>query len=100
MHDRLESTNPEAVALGQAGVEHGTLVLAEAQTAGRGRMARSWFSPPGVNLYSSVVIRPTIDPALLPAWLSWVPLMAALGAAEAIEIVGAVRIALKWPNDL
>jgi len=100
LHERLESTNCEAVALGQAGVEHGTLVLADAQTAGRGRMARSWFSPPGVNLYGSLVIRTTIDASRLAAWLSWLPLMAALGAAEAIDIVSALPIAVKWPNDL
>jgi BirA family biotin operon repressor/biotin-[acetyl-CoA-carboxylase] ligase len=100
LHERLESTNREAVALGQAGVEHGTLVLADAQTAGRGRMARSWFSPPGVNLDGSLVIRTTIDASGLAAWLSWLPLMAALGAAEAIDIVSAVPIAVKWPNDL
>ena len=100
LHERLESTNREAVALGQAGVEHGTLVLADAQTAGRGRMARSWFSPPGVNLYGSLVIRTTIDASRLAAWLSWLPLMAALGAAEAIDIVSAVPISVKWPNDL
>jgi BirA family biotin operon repressor/biotin-[acetyl-CoA-carboxylase] ligase len=100
LHERLESTNREAVALGQAGVEHGTLVLADAQTAGRGRMARSWFSPSGVNLYGSVVIRITIDAPRLSAWLSWLPLMAALGAAEAIDIVSAVPVAVKWPNDL
>jgi BirA family biotin operon repressor/biotin-[acetyl-CoA-carboxylase] ligase len=100
LYERLESTNRKAVTLGQAGVEHGTLVLADAQTAGRGRMARTWFSPPGVNLYASVVIRPAIDAQHQAAWLSWLPLMAALAAAEAIEIVGAVRIAVKWPNDL
>lgn len=100
LHDRLDSTNREAVALGQAGVEHGTLVLADAQTAGRGRMARTWFSPPGVNLYGSLVIRTAIDAKSLAAWLSWLPLMAALGAAEAIEAVGSVRIDVKWPNDL
>ena len=100
LHERLESTNCEAVALGQAGVEHGTLVLADAQTAGRGRMARSWFSPSGVNLYGSLVIRITIDAPRLSAWLSWLPLMAALGAAEAIDIVSGVPIAVKWPNDL
>ena len=100
LYERLESTNRVAVALGQAGVEHGTLVLADAQTAGRGRMARSWFSPPGVNLYGFLVIRTTIDAPRLAAWLSWLPLMAALGAAEAIDIVSTVPIAVKWPNDL
>lgn len=63
-------------------------------------MARSWFSPSGVNLYGSVVIRITIEAPRLSAWLSWLPLMAALGAAEAIDIVSAVPIAVKWPNDL
>ena len=100
LYERLESTNREAVALGQAGVEHGTLVLADAQTAGRGRMARSWFSPPGVNLYGSLVIRTTIEAPHLAAWLSWLPLMAALAAAEGIEIVSGLPIAVKWPNDL
>jgi BirA family transcriptional regulator, biotin operon repressor / biotin---[acetyl-CoA-carboxylase] ligase len=100
LYERLESTNREAVALGQAGAEHGTLVLADAQTAGRGRMARSWFSPPGLNVYGSVVIRTTIEAPRVAAWLSWLPLMAALGTAEAIEVVGAVGMAVKWPNDL
>ena len=100
LHKRLDSTNREAVALGQAGVEHGTLVLADAQTAGRGRMARTWFSPPGTNLYASLVIRSTVDAQRLAAWLSWLPLMAALGAAEAIEAVGSLSIGVKWPNDL
>ena len=100
LHDRLDSTNREAVKLAQAGVEHGTLVLADAQTAGRGRMTRSWFSPPDVNVYGSVVIRPAIDAALVATWLSWLPLMAALGAAEAVEIVGGVGTVVKWPNDL
>ncbi|HKY70441.1 MAG TPA: biotin--[acetyl-CoA-carboxylase] ligase [Nitrospira sp.] len=100
IHERLDSTNREAVALGQAGVEHGTLVLADAQTAGRGRMARTWFSPPGVNVYASVIIRASMDAPRLAAWLSWLPLMAALAAAEAIERIGAVTMAVKWPNDL
>ena len=63
-------------------------------------MARSWFSPPGVNLYGSLVIRTTIDASRLAAWLSWLPLMAALAAAEGIEIVSGLPIAVKWPNDL
>jgi BirA family biotin operon repressor/biotin-[acetyl-CoA-carboxylase] ligase len=100
LHDCLESTNREAVALGQAGIEHGTLVLADAQTAGRGRMARSWFSPPNVNLYGSLVIRTIINPQRTAAWLSWLPLIAAVAVAEAIEIAGSVRSAVKWPNDL
>lgn len=63
-------------------------------------MARSWFSPPGVNLYGSLVIRTTIEAPHLAAWLSWLPLMAALAAAEGIEIVSGLPIVVKWPNDL
>jgi BirA family biotin operon repressor/biotin-[acetyl-CoA-carboxylase] ligase len=100
LHQRLDSTNAQAVALAQAGAEHGTLVLAETQTAGRGRMARAWFSPPGVNVYASIIIRLPMDGPRTPAWLSWLPLMAALGAADAVEAVTPARVAVKWPNDL
>jgi BirA family biotin operon repressor/biotin-[acetyl-CoA-carboxylase] ligase len=100
LHEHLDSTNRTAVALAQAGAEHGTLVLADAQTAGRGRMARPWFSPPGINLYGSLIVRTMMSAARTAEWLSWLPLMTALGAAEAIEIVGSARIAVKWPNDL
>lgn len=100
LHERIESTNREAVALGQAGMEHGVLVLADAQTAGRGRMGRSWFSPSGVNLYGSLIVRTAVDAERLAEWLSWLPLMAALAAAEAMEHAGTPRVAVKWPNDL
>lgn len=100
LHERLDSTNREAMALAQAGADHGTLVLADAQTAGKGRMGRTWFSPPGLNIYASVVIRIPMEASRMAAWLSWLPLMAALGVAEATETVAAVRVALKWPNDL
>ena len=63
-------------------------------------MGRSWFSPQGVNLYGSLVIRTAIDAHQLAGWLSWLPLMAALGAAKAIETVGTAHVAVKWPNDL
>ena len=100
LHERLESTNREAMALAQAGADHGTLVLADAQTAGKGRMGRSWFSPPGLNIYASVIIRIPTEASRMAAWLSWLPLAAALGVAEAAEAVAAVRVAVKWPNDL
>ena len=100
LHEHLDSTNRTAVALAQAGAEHGTLVLADAQSAGRGRMARPWFSPPGVNLYGSLIVRTKMSAERTAEWLSWLPLMTALAAAEAIEIVGSARIAVKWPNDL
>lgn len=86
--------------LAQAGVEHGTVVLADSQSEGRGRLSRLWFSPPGVNLYCSIVIRTAISADRHSEWLSWLPLTTALAAAEAIETVAATRVAVKWPNDL
>jgi BirA family transcriptional regulator, biotin operon repressor / biotin---[acetyl-CoA-carboxylase] ligase len=100
LHERLDSTNREAMTVAQAGACHGTLVLADAQTSGKGRMARTWFSPPGLNIYASVIVRIPMDHSRTATWLSWLPLMAALGAAEAIETVAALRTAVKWPNDL
>jgi BirA family biotin operon repressor/biotin-[acetyl-CoA-carboxylase] ligase len=88
------------MALGQADAEHGTLILADAQTAGRGRLGRRWFSPPGINLYASVVVRRRIEAVRLAQWLSWLPLMTALGVAEAVDTVAGTSIAVKWPNDL
>lgn len=100
LRDQIDSTNREAVALAQAGVEHGTVVVADSQTEGRGRLSRQWFSPPGVNLYCSIVIRKPINADRLAEWLSWLPLIAALAAAESIETVAAAGVAVKWPNDL
>jgi BirA family transcriptional regulator, biotin operon repressor / biotin---[acetyl-CoA-carboxylase] ligase len=100
LHTQVGSTNREAVALAQAGVEHGTIVLADAQTEGRGRLSRSWFSPPGINLYCSIILRQAIDSVRLSEWLSWLPLITALAAAEAIEAVASGHVVVKWPNDL
>lgn len=100
LRDQISSTNREAVALAHAGVEHGTVVVADSQTEGRGRLSRKWFSPPGINLYCSIVIRKSIATDRLPEWLSWLPLMTALAAAESIETVTPAHVAVKWPNDL
>jgi BirA family transcriptional regulator, biotin operon repressor / biotin---[acetyl-CoA-carboxylase] ligase len=100
LFDSLPSTNREAVQLAQADVEHGTVVIAESQTAGRGRLSRTWFSPPGANLYCSIILRTARPPERLTEWLSWLPLVSALAAAEAIEQVSSIRVSVKWPNDL
>src|SRR5574342_386283 len=100
LRDQIDSTNREAVALAHAGVEHGTIVVAESQTEGRGRLSRQWFSPPGVNLYCSIVIRKPIGGDRLADWLSWLPLITALAAAESIGLVASASVAVKWPNDL
>ena len=100
LFDCLPSTNREAVQLAQADVEHGTVVVAESQTAGRGRLSRTWFSPPGINLYCSIILRTARPPERLTEWLSWLPLVSALAAAEAIEQVSSIHVSVKWPNDL
>jgi BirA family biotin operon repressor/biotin-[acetyl-CoA-carboxylase] ligase len=93
--ERCGSTNDEAAAWARAGAPHGALVVAEAQSAGRGRLRRAWHSPPGENLYFSTVLRPAIAPQLAPP----LTLLAAVALAEAVAAHGATP-ALKWPNDL
>jgi BirA family biotin operon repressor/biotin-[acetyl-CoA-carboxylase] ligase len=100
LFDCLPSTNREAIQLAQAEVEHGTVVVADSQTAGRGRLSRTWFSPPGANLYCSIILRATRPPERLTEWLSWLPLISALAVAEAIEQVSSIHVSVKWPNDL
>ncbi len=96
-YDSLGSTNDEAVRLAREGVPHGTVVHADRQTAGRGRLSRHWQSPPG-NLYLSIVLRPDV-----PAARRWeIGFMAALAVADAIETMlpNKLRTTLKWPNDV
>ncbi len=95
-HDEIESTNVEAKALAVKGAPEGTVVVAEAQTAGRGRLGRRWTSPAGKGLLFSVILRPPL--AMSEAHL--LTLVAAAAAAEAIEKHVPARVAIKWPNDL
>lgn len=94
-HDALGSTNDRARELAQAGAEPYTVVLAEEQTAGRGRTGGSWHSPAGSGLWISTLV-PVEE--RLPTHL---PLVVGLAAAAAMEEVCAgVRVGLKWPNDV
>lgn len=85
----------EAAAWAARGAPHGAAVVAETQTAGRGRHGRSWHDVPGASLMLSLVLRPR----LAPERLGLVGLAAGLAVAEAAEALG-VRAALKWPNDV
>ena len=96
VHDEVTSTNDVAMALADAGAPHGTAVAAERQTRGRGRLGRAWSSPPGVGLWTSVVLRPPVPAAAVPV----LTLAAGLAAAEAIEAEAGIPAALKWPNDV
>ncbi len=90
------STNDDARALANAGAGHGTVVLADAQTAGRGRLGRAWSSPAGDNLYLSVVWRAGLD-AIEPPLLA---LGAGLAVSEALDGFTPTPTAVKWPNDV
>jgi len=94
--DTLPSTMDEAFRLGVEGACEGTVVCAETQSKGRGRLGRGWASPKGKGLYFSFVLRPT-----LPLnQLALLTLMSAVALAQAIEGVSHVKPSIKWPNDL
>jgi BirA family biotin operon repressor/biotin-[acetyl-CoA-carboxylase] ligase len=93
----MASTNSAAIALAQEGSCHGTLVLADAQRAGRGRRGRQWYSPPGRNLYCSVIFR---MPPGQTGSLTLIPLASALAVADVISDSAAIPCRLKWPNDV
>ncbi|MEJ5200457.1 MAG: biotin--[acetyl-CoA-carboxylase] ligase [Anaerolineae bacterium] len=92
---RVGSTNDVAHAQATTAAE-GLLIVADEQTAGRGRLARGWWSPPGANLLMSLLLRPPL-PARRAGQLT---MCLGLAAAEGIEAVVGVRAMLKWPNDL
>jgi len=95
-HEEVESTNTEALQLAQQDAPEGTVVIAEAQSAGRGRLDRSWESPPSMNLYLSVILRPAV-----PAQsASLIPLAVGLAVADVISQYCPGQVRLKWPNDV
>ena len=92
----IDSTNRLAAELARGGAAEGTTVVAEQQTAGRGRLGRTWVSPASVNLYASMVLKPRIPPLEVPR----LTLVAGLAVAEAIRDSGAFEPRIKWPNDV
>jgi BirA family biotin operon repressor/biotin-[acetyl-CoA-carboxylase] ligase len=82
--------------LARSGATEGTTVIAERQTAGRGRLGRAWHSPSGLNLYCSIVLRPP----LAPTAVAQIGLVAGVAVADAIAQESGLRPALKWPNDV
>jgi BirA family biotin operon repressor/biotin-[acetyl-CoA-carboxylase] ligase len=95
--ETIDSTNVYAARLAREDAPEGTLVLAERQTRGRGRLGRSWVSPARVNLYASFVLRPRLAPADAPQ----LALAAAVAVARALAplAAAAIPVAIKWPND-
>lgn len=93
---RTSSTNDVAKGLAAEGAPEGTVVLADEQTAGRGRMGRRWLAPRGTCLLCSILFHPD----LLPTQAQRLTMLCSMAAADAVEQVAGLSVALKWPNDL
>jgi len=96
LHPRIGSTNDRARELASQGEPEGTVVVAEEQTLGRGRAARSWHSAAGLGVYLSALLRPETAPSRAPM----LGLMAAVAAREALSRRSLVPLCIKWPNDI
>ena len=96
IHERLDSTNNRAKVLAAAGAPHGTTVIADSQSGGRGRLGRSFFSPEHSGVYMTVILRPDCAPERAGLLTS----LAAVAAARAVEKVSGADVKIKWVNDL
>lgn len=96
-HTEVDSTNEVAMELAQEGESEGTVIIADYQSAGRGRLDRSWHSPSGMNLYVSVILRPPVTPFDAPQ-MSIVSVVAAVRAIT--RVVPGLDLGIKWPNDI
>lgn len=95
-YEEIDTTNNRARELALEGAPEGTLVVAEKQTAGRGRRGKVWESPLGTGIWMSLVLRPQIR----PAEASVLTLLCGLATAEAIEAETGLSAGIKWPNDI
>ncbi len=95
-YESLPSTNTEAARLALQGADEGLSVLADEQTAGRGRLQRNWLSPKGAGLYLSIVLRPEIPPIHWPL----LTFMSAVAVNESLERACGLQTDIKWPNDI
>jgi BirA family biotin operon repressor/biotin-[acetyl-CoA-carboxylase] ligase len=94
--ESLPSTNTELAQRASEGAAEGLAIVADEQTAGRGRLQRAWSSPKGAGLYFSVLLRPTIPQNYWPL----ITFMAALAVGDAVREASGVQTDIKWPNDL
>lgn len=91
------STNADVAAAARAGEPDGYVLVADEQTAGRGRLGRAWSAPAGTSLSVSILLRP--DPVPASRW-TWLPLLVGVAAVEAVRDTAGVQPTLKWPNDV
>lgn len=94
--DEVDSTNIRARKLAEEGAPHGTLVVADSQTAGKGRRGRSWTSPKGFGIWMSLVLRPPIR----PVEASMLTLVAGMAVVKGIRRTTDLNAMIKWPNDV
>ncbi|HOD34388.1 MAG TPA: biotin--[acetyl-CoA-carboxylase] ligase [Syntrophales bacterium] len=90
------STNEHAFGLANTGAPEGTVVLADEQRKGKGRLQRVWQSPPGLNIYTSVILRPPFKPSVAPR----ITLTVGVAVADLLSRRGLTGVTLKWPNDV
>lgn len=95
-YEEIGSTNDEAFRLGIKGAPEGTALIAESQRAGKGRMQRSWYSPAGVNIYTSVILRPGFEAARA----GQMSIAAGVAVAETLDPYCPGNVRIKWPNDI
>lgn len=98
--ETIGSTNDVAASLAATADREGTVIIAEAQTAGRGRRGRTWFSPPGAGLYVSTILVPARAGAHAERATALLTMAAGVALAEAVERTTGLAPAIKWPNDL
>ena len=95
-YDSIDSTNDRAYELAESGEPEGTIVIAETQTRGKGRMGRKWVSPASGGIYASIILRPDMETDEIPA----ITLIAAMAVIRAIKKICALEAGMKWPNDI
>lgn len=95
-YEEIDSTNLEARRLSWQGAEHGTVVIAEKQTAGKGRRGRTWESPQGKNLYFTILLKPNIDVEKI----QMLTIVMAYSVARVVKRALGVMAQIKWPNDI
>ncbi|MFZ5943808.1 MAG: biotin--[acetyl-CoA-carboxylase] ligase [Bacillota bacterium] len=94
--DNVDSTNNIAKDYGAQGKPEGTVIVAESQSRGKGRLGRLWASPAGQGIWASIILRPSILPTLAPQ----ITLVMAVGMAKALNKIEGIEAKIKWPNDI
>ena len=95
-HDSVGSTMTEAFRLGLEGASEGTIVVAEQQRQGKGRLGRKWVSPKGKGIYMSIILRPNFS----PTDATKLTLLSAVGVCKAVNRFAGIEARIKWPNDV